>query len=306
MAKTVCITWKEFAGFKKLIQVSKMLLRHLFKIVPFQFSLFSVIYINKRLCHLLPPGHTIEFSGYYNSLRVRVNTTYSIERQMLSGIYDAGTVKVLEQFIRPGDVCIDVGANVGALTLVMASLVGNKGKVFAFEPGPELFAKLQQNVWLNKNLQHRVGICQCGLSDEEALLCWEEDAGNRGNAFLSKSQRGLVVPVKRLDDIPEVRGTNVSFIKIDVEGMELRVLRGAKDLLLKTRCLVYFEAMPGARRRKQEEDHEDIFCGIRQFFEQAGYKIFGLSKSGQLEPVQGAKFCQNNLALPNEMKFFGN
>src|ERR1043166_228001 len=290
----------------KFRQVGKAAARGALKVLPFRCSAFLVKHINRRLCHLLPPGHTIDFSGYYNSLRVRLNTTYPIERQMLSGIYDASTVRVLEQFIRPGDICIDVGANVGALALVMASLVGGKGKVLAFEPGPELFAKLQQNVSLNKEIQQRVGICQCGLSDAEATLCWEEDAGNRGNAFLSKSQRGPIVRVKRLDDIPEVRAATVRFIKIDVEGMELKVLRGAKDLLRRTRCLVYFEAMPGARRRKKEEDHEDIFCGIRQFFDQAGYKIFGLSRSGQLEPVHGAQFCQNNLALPNEMKFSGN
>jgi FkbM family methyltransferase len=290
----------------KLRQLGKGMARSVLKVLPFPCSAFVVNHINRRLCHLLPPGHTITFSGYYHSLRVRVNTTYPIERQMLSGIYDASTVRVLEQFIRPGDVCIDVGANVGALTLVMASLVGSKGKVLAFEPGPELFAKLQQNVALNPDIQHRVGACQCGLSDEEATLQWEEDARNRGNAFLSKSKGGLVVPVKRLDDIPEVRSGNVRFIKIDVEGMELRVLRGAKDLLRQTRCLVYFEAMPGARRRKQEEDREDIFCGIRQFFDEAGYRIFGLSKSGRLEPVQGIEFCQNNLALPNEMEFSSN
>src|SRR5205814_592940 len=118
------------------------------------------------------------------------------------------------------DVCIDVGANVGALSLVIASLVESQGRVFAFEPGPELFVKLQDNLALNPDIRDRVMTYQCGLSDEDGELRWEEDALNRGNAFLSKTKGDIVVPVRQLDNIPELQAANVRFIKIDVEGME--------------------------------------------------------------------------------------
>src|SRR5438309_8772959 len=78
-----------------LVRAVKVLLRKLFRILPFPVSLFTVNHVNRRLCHLLPPGHTTTFCGYYRSLRVRVNTTYPIERQMLSGIYDASTICIL-------------------------------------------------------------------------------------------------------------------------------------------------------------------------------------------------------------------
>src|SRR5436190_23274079 len=75
----------------RLIRLLKTLLRRLFKILPFPFSFFAAMHINRKLCHLLPPGYSITFSGYYDSLSVQLNTTYPIERQMLSGVYDSST-----------------------------------------------------------------------------------------------------------------------------------------------------------------------------------------------------------------------
>jgi FkbM family methyltransferase len=217
--------------------------------------------------------------------------------------YNTEELEFLRAHLPVGGVLIDAGANVGALTLVMACLVGNEGRVFAFEPGPELFVKLQTNLALNSDIADRAVLYQCGLSDEVATLRWQECASNRGNAFLSKSEGKVVVPVNLLDEIPELNEAKVRFIKIDVEGMELRVLRGATRIIERTRCLVYFEAMPGARRRKSAEDHEDIFVGLQGFFEELGYDIVGVSQSGRLERVRELNFFQNNLAFPTERKF---
>ena len=72
-----------------------------------------------------------------------------------SGTYEPGTLNLMSEVLRPGDTFVDVGANLGLMTVHGSSLVGSKGKVFAFEPSPTVYKRLTQNLELNscKNVQ---------------------------------------------------------------------------------------------------------------------------------------------------------
>ena len=129
--------------------------------------------------------------------------------------------------------CLDVGANVGAVTLMLAQAVGPTGRVVATEPGPPYRARLQRNLTLNSNLQARVTVEPVGVSDTMGSLTWEADPDAPFNAVLSqdgswfRSGRGVDVPVvaKAADTLPALFEQQVArtpdAIALEFEGETL-------------------------------------------------------------------------------------
>ncbi len=173
---------------------------------------------------------------YYGHARFVISTRYRIERFLLhSHAYDEKTLLYLMRIVSPGDVCIDIGANIGAITLSLAYRVGPRGRVLAFEPGPLLFNRLIRNIEATR--LRNVESYQEGVGRQNATLYWcLEEGENAGNAFLSKELTPIAVPVVRLDDCAAIRQlARIDFIKIDVEGMELSVIQGALDVIRRFR-----------------------------------------------------------------------
>ena len=137
----------------------------------------------------------------------------------------------------PGTVAIDIGAHIGAHTLSMAK---RAEKVYAFEPQPKLFRELVANVALNEIKNVEPYCCAVGDTFGEIELS-PLTAGNEGATPL-RGGSGTLVPLLPLDALCL---KNVSLIKIDVEGMEDRVLVGAKKTLLENHPVVVIEIMGG-------------------------------------------------------------
>lgn len=129
--------------------------------------------------------------------------------------------------IRAGDVVLDCGANHGFTTVLFARWTGPAGHVYAFEPSAHNVAILERNLQLNRITNATVRPVAVGAENGSALIT------NISNAAVvqgSGAQRDVCeVPLRRLDD--EVPEGPVNFLKIDVEGLELQVLRGASRIL---------------------------------------------------------------------------
>jgi FkbM family methyltransferase len=150
------------------------------------------------------------------------------------GVYEEGTLDVMARVLRPGDVFIDVGANIGLMSLWAATCVGTQGQVYAFEPLPCLVQTLERNCQLN-SIQNVV-ISQCAVAAVPGTYTIRENPQtNRGNASLIWHQDvgpGLTIPATSLDEFVKDRGLlKVRLVKIDVEGYELECLRGATRLI---------------------------------------------------------------------------
>lgn len=136
--------------------------------------------------------------------------------------------------LKEGDIVIDGGAYLGEFTLYAAKVVGNGGKVIAFEPDPLNYKKLLENISLN-NLDNVIAINK-GLYSENTNLKFYNDSS--GGSFLisedleSKPNDIVEVPVVKLDDEMNRLGIQkVDFIKMDIEGAEIEALKGCKRLL---------------------------------------------------------------------------
>lgn len=155
------------------------------------------------------------------------------------GVYEQGTVSVLQDFLKQEDTFIDVGANIGWLSLVGANAVGINGKVIAFEPVPSTFEILKSNKELNKFSQ--ITLHQFALGNSEEIVTIYPETDNRGGASIlnHESDCGIEIEVKKLDNLE--LNTKVDVIKIDVEGFELDVLKGAFKTIKKDKPKLIIE-----------------------------------------------------------------
>jgi FkbM family methyltransferase len=154
------------------------------------------------------------------------------------GVFDLPVCEALWRLADPGELALDVGANIGQMTSALAARVGAGGRVIAFEPHPELFEHLAENAsrWNAVDGTGEIELRNLGASSSAGVAQLGMDASfdwNRGTASMRRNGEGFVdaleVPVRPLDD--EVRGAPIGVMKLDVEGYELEVLRGAKVLL---------------------------------------------------------------------------
>ncbi len=146
----------------------------------------------------------------------------------------SGEDRVMRRFVRSGDTVFDIGAHLGFYTLLLSALTGSEGRVFAFEPNPELMPSLKRTVHSLRNVR----LFEYALSDRdgEIELFIPEDASMASLADWTDGVVGMVHPVKCetkvLNDIFQAGTMPLpSFIKCDVEGAELSVFSGAGKLL---------------------------------------------------------------------------
>ena len=149
--------------------------------------------------------------------------------------------KRFEQICKAGDVVIEVGANIGAHTLYLSKLVGN-GYVFAFEPQRLVFQNLCANLALNSI--SNVFAYQEAVSNENGSILIPECDFTKNNNFgginIDNTKNGTTVNRQKLDNFLN-KIDRLKLLKIDVEGMEILVIKGAKELIDKFRPIIYVE-----------------------------------------------------------------
>ena len=142
----------------------------------------------------------------------------------------------LRAHIRPGDVVLDIGAFVGVYAIMEARWVGEQGRVIAFEPSPESFATLQRHLGMNGPAARRVD-ARClaigARSEQRGLRMFDREPYR--NMIAPHADASVLVGVAALDDMWQTLDRPPTWIRMDVQGLEFDVLRGARDLLRERR-----------------------------------------------------------------------
>jgi FkbM family methyltransferase len=186
-----------------------------------------------RLMNLFVPkqgSRSARIFGY----RMDLDVSDSIQRNMYFGSYEQGETSRLLRHLRPGTTFVDVGANVGYYTDKASSIVG-AGRVIAYEPNPYAYQRLTE--WGRANHATNVTPVCAALGSEEGTIttCFEDgDTGTTSlvPALARRAGNETVVNVRRLDSEAERLGIrHIDVMKIDVEGYEPQVFKGASQLL---------------------------------------------------------------------------
>ena len=161
----------------------------------------------------------------------------------LLGEFSESEVALFSEVIDPGDVVVEVGANIGSHTVFLGKAVGEQGRVLAFEPQRHVFQVLNTNIALNE--QWHVETYHCGLGSKPGKMAVRnyrfDEKRNMGGLSLLPSSTELLhekVDIRTLDSFSLQK---LALLKVDVEGMEREVLEGAKDTILRCRPVLYVE-----------------------------------------------------------------
>jgi FkbM family methyltransferase len=246
-------------------------------------------------------GAPLERVAYkWTNCSVRLNLADRHERivYFCGRYYDLGTQLTLRRVLGPGDTFVDIGANIGLMTVLGGHLVGPQGRVFAFEPNPECYARLNQHVTDNGLSQVRV--FPLGLSDRAETLSLTRDTDSSVHGSLSPpSDPSRVtsrheVRVERGDDMLVDLPLRPMTIKIDVEGFECKVIQGLTDTIAKHRPTVLTEVVPEHLRRAGSSD--DALFDLMHGLGYAGSAVTTVRRwtryNLQLLPVSNARAIQ--------------
>jgi FkbM family methyltransferase len=148
--------------------------------------------------------------------------------------YQEDVEELLSRLLRGGDNFVDVGANIGLLSLHAAALVGPSGTIWAFEPNPDTYQRLSRHFEINELTD--VHLHQCGLGSEAGSLTMNVYGRHSGKATLvdqaANSANSMLVEVRRGDEaLKELDAAKPTVVKIDVEGFEVAVLEGLSEVL---------------------------------------------------------------------------
>lgn len=168
------------------------------------------------------------------------------------GIWEPFETSLLLRLLAPGDVFVDVGANIGYFSILAADVVGDEGAVFAFEPDPENYRLLAANAALN-GVAHRITAVAAALSDaagQGRLFLSEDNLGDH-RVYAGDEQRdSLPIALYCGGDFLAGRLQRLDLLKVDTQGSEYHVIAGLMPLLrdLSPVPRVLFELTPHALR----------------------------------------------------------
>ena len=200
------------------------------------------------------------------------------------GYYEYGLTNLIRRTLQPGHTFIDIGAHVGYYTVMAGTLVGAGGSVHSFEPIPEIYSRLQENVALNR--LNNVRANEAAICDKDGdLEIFLPKAGNTGTGSIvrqpNSSETSIRCPAMTLDSYVRREAIErIRLIKLDIEGGELCALHGMKGLLSSPQPPdVICEAVPVLLERAGTTCEE-----ILRFMDQLGYRARIITDKRLVDP----------------------
>lgn len=212
----------------------------------------------------------------------------SLDRLLYLGLHRLGWMgeeeaKLLRKLVRPGMQVVDVGANIGLYSLLLAQLVGRNGTVIAFEAEPNLFACLRENCAVNDATN--VFVFQRALGQANGVALLQRSVFHSGDNRLGDPLTGheaVEVKVERFDDAQP--HSKPDFVKIDVQGHELAALTGMeRALTICPNIRVLFEFSPRALRKAGTPPDR-----LLEFFHERGFQLYE-TQGGHLKRMHDSR-----------------
>ncbi len=204
---------------------------------------WSIIYrLNKNhtmrkiftpIVNILKPDHVMIED---HKINIDKWDTVVSQELIVSGKWEEYETELFKKHIKPGDTVVDIGAHIGYYTLIAARLVGNNGKVYAFEPDPKNFQILEKNV--AQNGYHNVVLVNKAVADKSGNAQLFLNSENSGDHRIFESDHGrksIAITTTTLDDFFKNQDKKVDLIKMDIQGAEARAFQGSTRTLAKNK-----------------------------------------------------------------------
>tara|TARA_Y100001938_G_C8050778_1_gene411566 strand:+ start:372 stop:1091 length:720 start_codon:yes stop_codon:yes gene_type:complete len=195
-------------------------------------------------------------------------------------IWEKHLLDVIDKYVQPGTIAIDAGANFGSISIPISKKLGDHGKLYSFEMSPSMTERLNRNIHENKC--SNIKVINSPLSDDVDQEVFFEDINfsektNFGDIRINKEAKGVKAKTKTIDSLelwtkdqyPDI----VSFIKVDCQGYDLKVIRGAEKTITKHKPVVVFEW-----EAEMSEVFNDTIEDAILFFHDINYEVNKIDK----------------------------
>ena len=225
--------------------------------------------------------------------RINIDLSQFIDSQLYYlGVFETETVETIEKLVCLGDAVFDIGANIGYMALVLASCVGENGKVVAIEPSTWAFDRLGKNIELNNMNQVICEHLGVGAVTEKNVKL-TVPCGYRLDGKNTAVEE--TVDIFSLDDLVQTRGVKrIDFIKIDTDGMEGAIINGALSALERFQPKIIFELGPG-----NLESHNSSANKVLDALADLGYAFFHTKSLQPFDDIKEAASALNKSETMN-------
>ena len=237
-------------------------------------------------------------SRLFNGNKIELHPRQFVSQNIfLFGVFEPQEAKWFYRTVKTGMTIIDVGANIGQYTLLAADRVKDSGKVISFEPAQENFEILQRNVHLNK-FDDRVKIIKSAVGSTIGT-CEFVLTSDGGSNFISQNSsngsmsKRVIVPCLTLDSFISCQNfEKIDLIKIDAEGADFEVIKGARKMLEKYHPILFVEFAERVLKKFETTPREML-----NFLQQLGYEAHIFNRRG-LTPLRNEDDISNcNICL---------
>ena len=212
-----------------------------------------------------------EIYNVYNGLKMKINPSVNFHCQNVINYGGFETVKIFEKYLKKGDTYVDIGTNLGYMSLNAEKIVGKEGIVISFEPDSTILPLLKENKLLNNSdiriiemaASEKAGIEIFNIATESGL---SRLANEQVNLFGLELLQQKEIKANSVDNILRelIPDNPINLIKIDVEGHELKVLKGAEATLKNNKPVLILEINHEALQQNNVS-YLDILNFLRKF-----------------------------------------
>jgi FkbM family methyltransferase len=249
--------------------------------------LFRLIWKNKKIIEIQGSKMYIDV----NDPNLTMRKTF--QAYGLNLIHEEATTALFKKIVKPGDVVLDLGANIGYFTLLAAKLVGDRGRVHAFEPEPRNYHYLRRNIEMNgyRNVfAYQKGVSN--ISGKTRLYICPYDSGhhtiNKPNGIKKYRPdyggeiKEIEIDVVATDDFLKDKIERVDIIKVDIEGAEVLAFDGMRNMLKANQNVKIFLEFFPLLIQEMDNSPEEFF---RQLQEDYKFTIFAIARDYSINSV---------------------
>jgi len=287
-------------GIKKPLRA---LFRTAMQFYPREYGKYSIL-MKLYFPYLAPTSPTKEVVTLHDGIRMELVLNEYVQSQLyLFGAFEPATVKVLKRLVKSGDTVLDIGANVGYISLVLAKCVGNSGKVFSFEPDSKNFASLKRNLALNADCNIEPIAKAVSDSHQPIRLYHAKFDFNAGAHSMLPSEKHssdfVEIEATTIDEFVTSHGLKkIDVIKIDIEGAEMKAFNGMTETLRNSRPLIVCELCEEHQVRAGYTT-QAVKKWMAETFDMQAFKVM---ESGKLKetPIEETHLADNIVFVPHE------
>ena len=227
----------------------------------------SRILIRSKLCKLFiikQKNYNLRFDPVSSSGALWINPNY----------YRPANV-FFSDYLKKGDKVIDIGANIGTVTIEASKKIGDSGKVYSIEPHPQIYKYFIGNIRLNR--LKNVKTFNFALGNKDGTIFFSNKHSDDQNSIIT-NKNGIKVKLKKLDDL-EINEDFIDLIILDAIGYEKFVVEGGKDILKRTKC-VHFPVL-----EKFFKNFDYTYKDIFKIIENLGFKIYEFTEDRKISLV---------------------